>query len=344
MQNKLSTNNLFSYATSELSQDAFICWLLSHAMEENWNKNSDLREVAVELLTKILESKNLKWENNTRVTNIQRQYNKIDILVSIGDLRIIIEDKTFTGLHDNQINFYKQKLVNENIVDENIICVFYKIIEQPLPLKDVNFEITRDYLLEIFQKHIETRNIGNAIFRDYVEHLEWIKNEVNFYKFAPVSTWTKNTFVGFYKHLGNTIFKEENFSWGYVSNPSGGFMGFWLNNLLDRSDLDKMNLTSQYCDNLYIQIEDSIVTIKYSLNKDKYKNNEYDIDKIEMVRNQLFDYFKSELRHEFKKKKPQMGKTMTVGYVQYNENNYCEIFSELRELLVNMIDSFSIRF
>ena len=27
-------NNLFEYATSELSQDAFICWLASYAHEE----------------------------------------------------------------------------------------------------------------------------------------------------------------------------------------------------------------------------------------------------------------------------------------------------------------------
>ena len=27
-------NNLFNYATSELSQDAFLCWLASYALEE----------------------------------------------------------------------------------------------------------------------------------------------------------------------------------------------------------------------------------------------------------------------------------------------------------------------
>ncbi len=33
--------NLFSYATSELSQDAFICWLLAWAHPENKEINSD---------------------------------------------------------------------------------------------------------------------------------------------------------------------------------------------------------------------------------------------------------------------------------------------------------------
>ena len=27
-------NNLFNYATSELSQDAFLCWLASYALED----------------------------------------------------------------------------------------------------------------------------------------------------------------------------------------------------------------------------------------------------------------------------------------------------------------------
>ena len=33
-------NNIFSYATGELSQDAFICWLMSYAM-----KNETFREI-----------------------------------------------------------------------------------------------------------------------------------------------------------------------------------------------------------------------------------------------------------------------------------------------------------
>lgn len=43
MHNELSSNNLFGYATNELSQDAFICWLLSFAMEENWNIDPQLK-------------------------------------------------------------------------------------------------------------------------------------------------------------------------------------------------------------------------------------------------------------------------------------------------------------
>ena len=30
-------NNIFSYATGELSQDAFICWLMSYAMKDAEN-------------------------------------------------------------------------------------------------------------------------------------------------------------------------------------------------------------------------------------------------------------------------------------------------------------------
>ena len=30
----MKKTNLFYYATSELSQDAFICWLLSHCLKE----------------------------------------------------------------------------------------------------------------------------------------------------------------------------------------------------------------------------------------------------------------------------------------------------------------------
>jgi hypothetical protein len=39
--------NLFSYATSELSQDAFICWLLSWASLEYKDVDGQLHQCAI---------------------------------------------------------------------------------------------------------------------------------------------------------------------------------------------------------------------------------------------------------------------------------------------------------
>lgn len=60
-------NNLFNYATSELSQDAFICWLLSFAKQES--KDEKLKEVAQALIRKFIEYKinYKKAENKTEI-------------------------------------------------------------------------------------------------------------------------------------------------------------------------------------------------------------------------------------------------------------------------------------
>lgn len=103
-------NNLFYYATSELSQDAIICYIMSFAMEKNKNANKEIYNIASELI-------NLMGINNEEitVTAIKKQYRNIDVLIEVNEkYNIIIEDKTFTSQHSDQINRYKQALVDEN--------------------------------------------------------------------------------------------------------------------------------------------------------------------------------------------------------------------------------------
>ncbi len=91
------------YATSELSQDAFICWLMKFASEEHFNEDVALTNCAKELLSMIITT-----GENLIVTSVLRQYKKIDVLVKVNNkYNIIIEDKTFTGQHGDQINEYR---------------------------------------------------------------------------------------------------------------------------------------------------------------------------------------------------------------------------------------------
>lgn len=66
-------NNLFTFATSELSQDAFICWCL------NWINypNEILYPMAKDIFLNLLKEENLENEK----IEILRQYKKIDVLV-----------------------------------------------------------------------------------------------------------------------------------------------------------------------------------------------------------------------------------------------------------------------
>jgi len=69
--------NLFKFATSELSQDAFICWLLSWANEENEIHDKRLCLCARKLLENFL--KNIT-RINQKNTNELKYINKIQEL------------------------------------------------------------------------------------------------------------------------------------------------------------------------------------------------------------------------------------------------------------------------
>ena len=116
----LEKNNLFSFATSELSQDAFICWCL------NWINypNESLYPMAKDIFSNLLEEKDLENEE----VEIKRQYKKIDVLVLLKKSKkaYIIEDKTNT-FESNQITRYKEELEKDaKIKENNIKTVYFK--------------------------------------------------------------------------------------------------------------------------------------------------------------------------------------------------------------------------
>ena len=71
-------NNLFNYATSELSQDAFLCWLASYTLEDA-EPDDALRSCAREMLELFVP------EFNGRpftLTDVERQVWHIDALLA----------------------------------------------------------------------------------------------------------------------------------------------------------------------------------------------------------------------------------------------------------------------
>ena len=87
-------NNIFQFATSELSQDAFISWSV------NWfnnRKKPRLTEMSKELLRLFAGIEKVES------VDVFKQYKKIDVLLIVnGNVAVIIEDKTFTSAHNSQ--------------------------------------------------------------------------------------------------------------------------------------------------------------------------------------------------------------------------------------------------
>lgn len=302
------TNNLFYYATSELSQDAFICWLLSFLREENKGTDATLERCAASFVRCFYPD----FPDNGVINDINRQTDHIDVLVIIGEKHVIIEDKTFTGVHGDQINKYKNTLVKKDIPEKDIICVYYKTIEQPDPEPSVDYEFTREKLLALFRQY----KSDNAIFRSYLEHLEYIDKEINSFKERPIDKWSNNAYRGFFSYLRPGVFERDKSWWGYVSNPSGGFMCLWWS-VVGSADLEAAGL-DDVVSSLYPQIENDKIAIKMVTTKNASKEDARN------ARQQLYLYFSDKLNGEFERPRFRNGTHMTIGYIPYDYSDHME--------------------
>ncbi|MDF9842851.1 MULTISPECIES: hypothetical protein [unclassified Paenibacillus] len=128
--------NLFHFATKELAQDAFLCWVFRHADSE---AESSVRTISRKLLDQIIQNyrelnKNdfaaESWDSYT--LTIQQQLKNIDILLTFtskitgGQFQVLIEDKTWSDENRfEQLEHYLAKL--KDIHSEMIVIpVFFK--------------------------------------------------------------------------------------------------------------------------------------------------------------------------------------------------------------------------
>lgn len=166
-------NNIFKYATSELSQDAVICWCV------NWinHKNSALYPMASEILMLLGVKENL----GDIELEIYRQKFNIDILLSLKgqNKMIIIEDKIYSSEHHDQINKYREEILNMSLdekkdyeIDDNvdITTVYFKTGF----FYDYDKKVKADIVVsgEDFLAIIERYRGKNEILDSYYEYLE----------------------------------------------------------------------------------------------------------------------------------------------------------------------------
>jgi len=127
MLNNPLLNNLFNYATSELSQDAFICWLLSFAAHEECDcSNLSLRSCAVELIKEFVPVLKDIDKSKIKVTDLKQQYMSVDVFAVVNETYgIIIDDKTDTKEHDNQLERY-EVIIKDKFPNLQLYKVYYK--------------------------------------------------------------------------------------------------------------------------------------------------------------------------------------------------------------------------
>ena len=115
--------NLFEIATKELSQDGFLTWLIRYADPERQGENPAVFECAQKFVRFLMEK-----QDDFRIEKVRayRQWNHIDILVEVNDDSvIIIEDKTVTGTHSDQLQRYREN-VEKIFGGKTIYCIYLK--------------------------------------------------------------------------------------------------------------------------------------------------------------------------------------------------------------------------
>ncbi len=238
----MKTPNLFSYATSELSQDAFLCWILAWAHPKFKSENPRLQACGEAFLRDMLAQKGITLDTLENV-DVRKQDQHIDVLCIVnGIYSIIIEDKTNTSSHGDQLERYIRQMVGKHFDMDHIVPIYYKTSDQShydQERKMGYFPYTRRKALDIL---IQYNDGSHAILNDYTCRLQEIESWTQSYSTLPIDKWGWHSWIGFYKALQERI---EDSHWKYVPNPSGGFLGmwcFWIGDIFMQLEQEKLCL------------------------------------------------------------------------------------------------------
>ena len=136
--------NIFTYATKELSQDALICWLVACAKEET---DERLRECGRKFVQALMQSGDGavidvsndppartrhvgSYEIGTVIDGPKPQYRNIDVYfqAEVDGKRVsfVIEDKTDTEMHGDQLERYRSIVQGDKYKEDLIKPVYFK--------------------------------------------------------------------------------------------------------------------------------------------------------------------------------------------------------------------------
>lgn len=229
--NLMNIPNLYKFATKELAQDATIAYILAWADPAYRKSHTQLHQLGTELLRSLLDTQEVSLPP-IKTLCIETQVNRIDILVRINTdqdinrIILIIEDKVSTNERLDQIKNHKKK-VKEKYAGkyDQIAAVYLKTgngSKAYLPSEKKCGRFLRRDLLKILDMNM-FQDTGNEIIENFYIHLQRWENDTNAWKVKSYDKWEWRQWEGFYMAL------EEKWDskWGYVANPSGGFLSWW---------------------------------------------------------------------------------------------------------------------
>jgi hypothetical protein len=220
--------NLFAYATKELSQDAFLCWLLAWADRSNEDADPALHRLGLALLNALLAKHGDTGRARPKV-EVHKQIANMDIVAFVDDdAALLIEDKVHSSEHGDQLARYRAQVEMEH-ASRRCMPIYLQTGAQGnySKVESAGYRtFLRKELIQVLQSVANARK--NAIVADFLANLERHDRRVESWQTAPLRDWIKDYFpwIGFYEWLRDQS-RDAEFSWHYVANPSGGFLGAW---------------------------------------------------------------------------------------------------------------------
>ncbi|MCK5536221.1 MAG: PD-(D/E)XK nuclease family protein [Bacteroidales bacterium] len=186
------SQNIFNYATSELSQDAFLSLLVA------WFDSGDskLEQISKDFINS-LYNEYFKSDIVLDIESIKliQQHFKIDVYFEITEkngnvIPFIIEDKTWTESHSGQLKRYVDKVASKNIDKDKIVKIFFKtghitekdkfdtqnIYYSNNPQQDKYYKNVPYYykILDVqwMWNFISKYQVDNVIFNQYVDFIQ----------------------------------------------------------------------------------------------------------------------------------------------------------------------------
>ena len=218
--------NIFNCATREMSQEAFIFWLLSWGDPEALTINEELHKLSRKLLEAFFNKHNRELPSQIEKYEISMGF--IDIRIKINDSLIIpIQNKIYNIERPDQLSHYVQLLKDDGYSGENILPIYLQTGSQGnyKKLKETGFlPFSRKDLLNILNAGTD---INNDILNDYIANLEQIENAMQSFMHLSLNEWHMHSWQGFYNYLMTELCDGQ---WDVVFNSRDWidcFLGLW---------------------------------------------------------------------------------------------------------------------
>ena len=192
---RLGSPNIFRFATSELSQDAMIAWLMECARAES----PALREVGRSffrfLLDRPLEADNRieravigpdaeprRYDGSgtvSGVSEVETQWQRVDVYARAeidGKLvSFVIEDKTHTREHGGQLKRYRDAIHHDDIEEDYLKLIYLKT---GMPDKDELIKAAKEHYCHVGVHHLNEflqgepcKTASSDLLRQYREYI-----------------------------------------------------------------------------------------------------------------------------------------------------------------------------